>query len=141
MVPQPSCFGLFLLPGGLWHRFGSGASGAASSAASGAACASGASCSVGSIYYTWSRYAKPDNVAAQVGQPEAHVPQGDGAPEGHEVPVVGARLLVVRHHTDDLKDLLPPETKLWPSMWSTLKGFVGEAGGDQPDSGAVSRRV
>ena len=26
---------------------------------------------------------KPDNVAVQVGQPEAHVPQGDGAPEGH----------------------------------------------------------
>ena len=53
-----SCFGLFLLPGGLPRRFGS--AGAASCAASGAAscasCASGASCSVGSIYYTWSRY-------------------------------------------------------------------------------------
>ena len=70
------------------------------------------------------------------------MPQGDGAPEGHEVPVVGARLhngahaalqhdlgedvvaqvaqhsagvgqlgaaqidLVVRHHPDELKDLL-----------------------------------
>ena len=53
-----SCFGLFLLPGGLPRRFGS--AGAASCAASGAAscasCASGASCSIGSIYYTWSRY-------------------------------------------------------------------------------------
>ena len=37
------------------------------------------------------RPAKPDNVA-QVGQAEAHVPQGNRAPEGHEVPVVRARL-------------------------------------------------
>ena len=37
--------------------------------------------------------------------------------------------LVVRHHPDKLKDLRPPETKLGPSMWSTLKGLVGEAGG------------
>ena len=104
------------------------------------------------------RPARPDDVAIQVGQPEAHVPQGIRAPEGHEVPIVEARLhaalqrdlgedvvaqvaqhsagvgqlgaaqvdLVVCHHTDELK---PPETKLGPSMWSTLKGFVGEAGG------------
>ena len=38
------------------------------------------------------RPAKPDNVAVQVGQAEAHVPQGNRAPEGHEVPVVRARL-------------------------------------------------
>ena len=38
------------------------------------------------------RKAKPDDVAVQVGQAEAHVPQGNRAPEGHEEPVVGARL-------------------------------------------------
>ena len=60
-----SCFGLFLLPGGLPRRFGSGAASCAACGASGASgascasCASGAlSCSVGSILfnYTWSRY-------------------------------------------------------------------------------------
>ena len=78
--------------------------------------------------------------------------QGNRAPEGHEVPVV-ARLhngahsaldvvaqgvgqlgaaqvdLVVRHHRTNSKTCCPPETKLGPSMWSTLKGLVGEAGG------------
>ena len=41
------------------------------------------------------RPAKPDDIPIQVGQTdqaEAHVPQGNRAPEGHEVPVVGARL-------------------------------------------------
>ena len=38
------------------------------------------------------RPAKPDDVAVQVGQAEAHVPQGNRAPEGHEVPVIRARL-------------------------------------------------
>ena len=33
-----------------------------------------------------------DDLAFQVCQPEAQVSQGDGAPNGHEVPVIGAGL-------------------------------------------------
>ena len=56
-----SCFGLFLLPGGLPRRFGSGAafcaaSGAACGAACGASCASCASVRSAPFNYTWSRY-------------------------------------------------------------------------------------
>ena len=90
------------------------------------------------------------------------MPQGNRAPENHEVPVVWARLhnathsalqrdlgedvvaqvaqrsagvgqlgaaqvdLVVRHRADELQR--PAETKLGPSMWSALKGLVGEVG-------------
>ena len=85
--------------------------------------------------------------------------QCDGAPDGHEVPVIGAGLndgahaalqrdlgqnvvpqiaqhaagvgqlgaaqvdLVVCHHSHELKELRP-------SMWSTLKGLLGEAAGE-----------
>ena len=91
--------------------------------------------------------------------------QGDGAPNGHEAPVVGAGLhdgahaalqhylgqdvvpqiaqhaagvgqlgaaevdLVVAVHAHELEDCCPPETKLGPSMWSMLKGLLGEAAG------------
>ena len=89
------------------------------------------------------RAPQSDDLAFEVCQPEAQVCQGDGAPNGHEVPVIGAGLhdgahaalqrylgqdvvpqiaqraagvgqlraaqvdLVVRHHPDELKDLLP----------------------------------
>ena len=80
------------------------------------------------------------------------MPQGNRAPEGHEVPVVRAHLhngthsalqrdlgedvvAQVAQHSAGVGQLgaaqtcCPPETKLGPSMWSTLKGLVGEAGG------------
>ena len=92
--------------------------------------------------------------------------QGDGAPNGHEVPVIGAGLhygahaalqrylgqdvvpqiaqhaagvgqlgaaqvdLVVAIMRTNLKTCCPPETKLGPSMWSMLKGLLGEASGE-----------
>ena len=58
-----------------------------------------------------------EDVVAQVAQHSAGVGQLGAAQVD----------LVARHHPDELKDLL--ETKLGPSMWSTLKGLVGEAGG------------
>ena len=92
------------------------------------------------------------------------MPQGNRAPEGHEVPVVGARLHNATHsalqrdlgedvvaqvaqHSAGVGQLgaaqvdlvvrcCPPETKLGPSMWSTLKGLVGEAGGAAGQSAA-----
>ena len=83
------------------------------------------------------RAPQSDDLPFQVCQPEAQVSQGDGAPNGHEVPIIGAGLhngahaalqrylqiaqhaagvgqlgaaqvdLVVCHHSDELKDLLP----------------------------------
>ena len=38
------------------------------------------------------RAPQSDDLALQVCQPEAQVSQGDGAPNGHEVPVIGAGL-------------------------------------------------
>ena len=102
------------------------------------------------------RAPQSDDLAFQVCQPEAQVSQGDGAPNSHEVPVVGAGLhygahaALQRYLGQDVvpqiaqhaagvgqpiiltnsKTCCPPETKLGPSMWSMLKGLDGEAAGE-----------
>ena len=91
------CFGLFLLPGGLPRRFGSGAAGAR--------VAQRALLRLlhllrlllfgrlhliirGQDITRTTKTTREADVAVQVGQAEAHVPQGNRAPEGHEVRVV-----------------------------------------------------
>ena len=84
------------------------------------------------------RAPQSDDLAFQVCQPEAQVSQGDGAPNGHEVPIGadGARMSSPRLPSTlyaimrtNSKTCCPPETKLGPSMWSMLKGLVGDAPG------------
>ena len=106
------------------------------------------------------RAPQSDDLAFEVCQPEAQVSQSDGAPNGHEVPVIGADLhdgahaALQRYLGQDVvqiaqqswaqrrwtslcaimrtnsKTCCPPETKLGPSMWSMLKGLLGEAAGE-----------
>ena len=141
-----SCFGLFLLPGGLPRRFGSGAASCAACGASGASgascasCASGAlSCLVGSILfnYTWSRYNTNDKddprsrttlpsrsvrrkrMCLRVTGPLRAMKCPSSEPVSTMVPtplfsVILERIdLVVRHHPDELKDLLPAGDEAW----------------------------
>ena len=117
--------------------------------ASGAARASGASCSIGSIL--WSRYNTndKDDPRSQTTLPSRSVSRkrmclkvtgplratsSEPTPlfsvilERMSSPRLPSTLLALaswaqRHHPDELN--CPPETKLGPSMWSTLKGFVG----------------
>ena len=114
----------------------------------------------------WSRYNTKDKA-------EAHVPQGNRAPEGHEVPVVRARLhngthsalqrdlgedvvaqvaqhsagvgqlgaaqvdLVVRHHPDELENLLPAGDEARAQHVVHAEGLGGRGG----RRGGVVRRI
>ena len=76
------------------------------------------------------RPAKPDDVAVQVGQAEAHVPQGNRAPEGHEVPVVRARLHNGTHAALQrrLQNLLPAGDEAWAQHVVHAEGLGGRGG-------------
>ena len=97
------------------------------------------------------RQRRPNDVAVQVGQAEAHVSQSNRAPEGHErrlhtVPTPLQRdlgmLLPRLQHSAGVGQLGAAQVDFvvahhpLASMWSTLKGLVEEAGGAAGQSAA-----
>ena len=103
------------------------------------------------------RAPQSDDLAFEVCQPEAQVSQGDGAPNSHEVPVIGRSPLqrylgqdvvphiaqhaagvgqlgaaqvdlVVCHHPHDFEDLLPARDEAWAEHVVNAEG-LGWRGG------------
>ena len=68
------------------------------------------------------RAPQSDDLAFEVCQPEAQVSQGDGAPNGHEVPVIGAGLhdghaALQRYLGQDVASPRLPSTRLALASW------------------------